>query len=124
MLLASSCARARHLFVVLPRSLLTAFSPSGRRAVPKVFREALVGAGWGVGRSPVHHAVTATDGTTKVRTSRFNPAFESWETNLLLGNKPEWLVTLCWSILADTPQAGGQQVGGDGGDPRRRQGHA
>jgi hypothetical protein len=35
-------------------------------AVPKVFREALVGAGWSVGRSPVHHAVTATDGTTKV----------------------------------------------------------
>jgi 23S rRNA (adenine2503-C2)-methyltransferase len=34
--------------------------------VPKVFREALVGAGWSVGRSPVHHAVTAADGTTKV----------------------------------------------------------
>ncbi|GJM91751.1 hypothetical protein PR202_ga08160 [Eleusine coracana subsp. coracana] len=26
--------------------------------VPKVFREALLGAGWSVGRSPVHHAVT------------------------------------------------------------------
>jgi hypothetical protein len=35
-------------------------------AVPKVFREALLGAGWSVGRSPVHHAVTASDGTTKV----------------------------------------------------------
>jgi 23S rRNA (adenine2503-C2)-methyltransferase len=35
--------------------------------VPKVFREALVGAGWKVGRSPVHHAVTASDGTTKVK---------------------------------------------------------
>lgn len=34
--------------------------------VPKVFREALVGAGWSVGRSPVHHAVTASDGTTKI----------------------------------------------------------
>jgi 23S rRNA (adenine2503-C2)-methyltransferase len=34
--------------------------------VPKVFREALVGAGWKVGRSPVHHAVTASDGTTKI----------------------------------------------------------
>lgn len=34
--------------------------------VPKVFREALVGAGWSVGRSPVHHSVTATDGTTKI----------------------------------------------------------
>jgi hypothetical protein len=35
--------------------------------VPKAFREALLGAGWTVGRSPVHHAVTASDGTTKVR---------------------------------------------------------
>lgn len=34
--------------------------------VPKAFREALLGAGWTVGRSPVHHAVTASDGTTKV----------------------------------------------------------
>ncbi|XP_034597881.1 uncharacterized protein [Setaria viridis] len=34
--------------------------------VPKAFREALLGAGWTVGRSPVHHAVTASDGTTKI----------------------------------------------------------
>ncbi|CAO2181594.1 unnamed protein product [Urochloa humidicola] len=34
--------------------------------VPKAFREALLGAGWSVGRSPVHHAVTASDGTTKI----------------------------------------------------------
>ncbi|OQU88272.1 uncharacterized protein LOC110433578 [Sorghum bicolor] len=34
--------------------------------VPKAFREALLGAGWSAGRSPVHHAVTASDGTTKI----------------------------------------------------------
>jgi hypothetical protein len=57
-----SCAQAVCCFasIALDRIL-------GILAVPKVFREALVGAGWSVGRSPVHHAVTATDGTTKVR---------------------------------------------------------
>jgi len=33
---------------------------------PRRSREALLGAGWTVGRSPVHHAVTASDGTTKI----------------------------------------------------------
>lgn len=34
--------------------------------VPQELRDALVGAGWRVGRSPVHHSVTAADGTMKV----------------------------------------------------------
>ncbi|KAF3323927.1 DEAD-box ATP-dependent RNA helicase 7 [Carex littledalei] len=34
--------------------------------VPQEFRDALVGVGWRVGRSPVHHSVAAADGTLKV----------------------------------------------------------
>jgi hypothetical protein len=34
--------------------------------VPQELRDALVGAGWTVGRSPIHHSVTAADGTIKV----------------------------------------------------------
>ncbi|KAF3325420.1 dual-specificity RNA methyltransferase RlmN [Carex littledalei] len=34
--------------------------------VPQEFRDALVGAGWRVGRSPVHHSVAAADGTLKI----------------------------------------------------------
>ncbi|OAY72193.1 putative dual-specificity RNA methyltransferase RlmN [Ananas comosus] len=34
--------------------------------LPQAFRDALCGAGWRVGRSPVHRAVTAADGTVKI----------------------------------------------------------
>lgn len=34
--------------------------------LPQVFKSALEEAGWTVGRSPVHHSVTATDGTIKL----------------------------------------------------------
>lgn len=34
--------------------------------VPQALRDQLQEAGWKVGRSPVHHMVTATDGTIKV----------------------------------------------------------
>ncbi|KAJ3687749.1 hypothetical protein LUZ61_016913 [Rhynchospora tenuis] len=34
--------------------------------LPRAFRDALVGAGWSVGRSPVYRSVTAADGTTKI----------------------------------------------------------
>ncbi|XP_020577728.1 uncharacterized protein LOC110022912 [Phalaenopsis equestris] len=34
--------------------------------LPQVFREELREAGWRVGRSPIHHAVTASDGTVKI----------------------------------------------------------
>lgn len=39
--------------------------------VPQVFRESLREAGWRVGRSPVHHVVSAADGTLKVKISTF-----------------------------------------------------
>ncbi|RRT81050.1 hypothetical protein B296_00014875 [Ensete ventricosum] len=35
--------------------------------VPQAFRESLREAGWRVGRSPVHHVVSAADGTLKVK---------------------------------------------------------
>lgn len=35
--------------------------------VPQAFRDDLQEAGWKVGRSPVHRAVTAADGTVKVK---------------------------------------------------------
>ncbi|XP_078179205.1 radical SAM superfamily protein [Carex rostrata] len=34
--------------------------------LPQEFRDALVGAGWRVGRSPMHHSVAAADGTLKI----------------------------------------------------------
>ncbi|GFZ14918.1 hypothetical protein Acr_24g0011080 [Actinidia rufa] len=34
--------------------------------LPQAFRKDLEDAGWRVGRSPVHHSVTAADGTVKV----------------------------------------------------------
>lgn len=37
------------------------------RAVPQAFRIDLREAGWRVGRSPVHRAVSAADGTVKVK---------------------------------------------------------
>lgn len=36
-------------------------------AVPQAFRNDLEEAGWKVGRSPIYHSVTATDGTVKVK---------------------------------------------------------
>ncbi|RZR90359.1 hypothetical protein BHM03_00018225 [Ensete ventricosum] len=42
--------------------------------VPQAFRESLREAGWRVGRSPVHHVVSAADGTLKVKNvSLFSP---------------------------------------------------
>lgn len=35
--------------------------------MPQAFRDDLGEAGWMVGRSPVHHTVTAADGTVKVK---------------------------------------------------------
>ncbi|KAJ3676436.1 hypothetical protein LUZ60_003848 [Juncus effusus] len=34
--------------------------------VPQAFRDSLIGSGWKVGRSPIHHSVTSSDGTTKI----------------------------------------------------------
>ena len=35
--------------------------------VPQAFRNDLMEAGWRIGRSPIHHSVTAADGTVKVK---------------------------------------------------------
>lgn len=77
MVSARRAMRTTCLLFCLGRSFLDRALVVCRCAVPKVFREALVGAGWNVGRSPVHHAVTATDGTTKVGRSIVKSKTES-----------------------------------------------
>lgn len=43
--------------------------------VPKQLRDAMVEAGWSIGRSPVHHVATSKDGTVKVLPSKFGLLF-------------------------------------------------
>jgi hypothetical protein len=36
------------------------------KSVPKLFRDSLETAGWSIGRAPIHHVATSSDGTAKV----------------------------------------------------------
>jgi 23S rRNA (adenine2503-C2)-methyltransferase len=92
--------------------------------VPKAFREALLGAGWTVGRSPVHHAVTASDGTTKILLKlEDNRLIETVGIPLDDDNKGSSRLTACVSSQVGCPLRCSFCATGKGGFARNLQPH-
>ncbi|RLM60645.1 putative dual-specificity RNA methyltransferase RlmN [Panicum miliaceum] len=96
----------------------------GPCAVPKAFREALLGAGWTVGRSPVHHAVTASDGTTKILLKlEDNRLIETVGIPVDDDNKGSSRLTACVSSQVGCPLRCSFCATGKGGFARNLQPH-
>ncbi|CAD6234466.1 unnamed protein product [Miscanthus lutarioriparius] len=92
--------------------------------VPKAFREALLGAGWSVGRSPVHHAVTASDGTTKILLKlEDNRLIETVGIPVDDDNKGSSRLTACVSSQVGCPLRCSFCATGKGGFARNLQPH-